>query len=123
MERQAGSEDAWTLLDRIHLRNPYEVYQRSDSYRVVGYSPSGQDHTNRVTGEAVRYLGDRLRRQSVTASQAADVLRPMAARFGLTYTYGDRVRYSAQAVLLVLVALRRASVDKDGRSYVYHIKG
>jgi hypothetical protein len=46
----------------------------------------------------------------------------MAARFGLSYTYGDQVRYSAQNVLLVLVALGRASVDKDGRSYVYYVK-
>ncbi len=122
MERQASPHDAWTLLDRIHLRNPYEVYQRGDSYRVVGYSSSGQDHRHRVTGEAVRYLGDRLRRRSVTASQAAELLRPMAARFGLSYTYGDQVRYSAQNVLLVLVALGRANVDKDGRSYVYYLK-
>jgi len=47
----------------------------------------------------------------------------MAARFGLAYTYGDQVRYSAQAVLLVLVASGQASVEKEGRSYVYHIKG
>ena len=44
----------------------------------------------------------------------------MAARFGLTYTYGNQVKYSAQSVLL---ALGRASVEKDGRSFVYHIKG
>lgn len=123
MERQTSSDDAWTLLDRIHLRNPYEVYQRGDSYRVVGHSPSGQDHRHRVTGESVRYLGDKLRRRSVTAAQVAEVLRPAAARFGLVYTYGDKVRYSAQAVLLVLVALGRARVDKDGRSYVYRIEG
>ncbi|MCD6053570.1 MAG: hypothetical protein K0Q96_762 [Rubrobacteraceae bacterium] len=123
MERQTGTHDAWRRLDRIHLRNPYEVYQRGDSYRVVGYSPSGQDHTHRVVGEAVRYLSDKLRRRSVTASEAAEIIRPMAARFGLTYTYGNQVKYSAQSVLLVLVALGRASVEKDGRSFVYHIKG
>jgi hypothetical protein len=123
LERQTSSNAEWESLDRIHLRNPYEVYQRGDSYRVVGFSPSGQDHTHRVTGEAVQFLGDTLRRRSVTASQAAEVIKPKAARFGLTYTYGDKVRYSAQAVLLVLVALGRASVEKDGRSYVYHIKG
>jgi hypothetical protein len=50
-------------------------------------------------------------------------VRLQAARFGLTYAYGDKVRYSTQAVLLVLVALGRASVEKDGRSYVYQIKG
>jgi hypothetical protein len=50
-------------------------------------------------------------------------LRPVAARFGLAYTYGDKVRYSAQAVLLVLVASGRASVKKVGRAYEYRITG
>ena len=123
MERQTNTNNKWTLLDRVHLRNPYEVYQRGDSYRVVGHSPNGQDHRHRITGEASRYLADKLRRRSVTASDAAEVLRPVAARFGLAYTYGDKVRYSAQAVLLVLVASGRASVEKVGRSYEYHVKG
>jgi hypothetical protein len=35
----------------------------------------------------------------------------------------DKVRYSAQAVLLVLVASGRASVEKIGRSYEYRITG
>jgi hypothetical protein len=123
LEGQTGTHDGWRKLDRIHLRNPYEVYQRGDSYRVVGYSPSGQDHRHRITGEAASYLADKLRRRSVTASDAAEILRPVAARFGLAYTYGDKVRYSAQAVLLVLVASGRASVEKEGRSYIYHVKG
>ena len=121
MERRTGSSEDWTLLDRIHLRNPYEVYRQGDSYRVIGYSPNGQDYRHRVVGEAVRYLGERLRRRSVTAAQAAEILEPVATRFGLHYTYGDRLRYSAQDVLLILVALGEARVEKEGRSYVYHV--
>ena len=37
--------------------------------------------------------------------------------------YGDRLRYSGQYVLPAAVALGRATVAKEGRSYVYSIKG
>jgi hypothetical protein len=42
--------------------------------------------------------------------------RAVAAKFGLPYTYGDRLRFSGQYVLLVAVALGQATVVKEGRS-------
>jgi hypothetical protein len=41
----------------------------------------------------------------------------------MPYTYGNRLRYSGQYVLLAAGALGRATVTKEGRSYVYSIKG
>jgi hypothetical protein len=46
-----------------------------------------------------------------------------AERFNMPYTYGNRLRYSGQYVLLAAVAVGRATVTKEGRSYVYSIKG
>lgn len=110
------------LIGQIDLRNPHRIYQQGDSYAVVGESPNGQRYERRVSGEATRYLADRLRSRWVTAGQAAEVLEPVAARFALAYTYGHQLTYSAQDVLLVLVALGLASVEKEGRSFVYHIQ-
>lgn len=58
----------------------------------------------------------------VTAEQASEVLELVAERLKLPYTYGGKLRYSAQHVLLVLVALGYARVNKEGRSYVYSVR-
>ena len=51
------------------------------------------------------------------------MIGPVALRFKLPYTYGDRLRNSGQYVLLAAGALGRATVAKEGRSYDYSIKG
>jgi hypothetical protein len=50
------------------------------------------------------------------------VITPVAERFKLPYTYGNRLKYSGPYMLLAAVALGRATVTKEGRSYVYSIK-
>ncbi len=81
------------------------------------------DDPCRVVPEAVDYLCDRTRGRNITSERAGGVIAPVAERFKLPYTYGDRLRYSGQYVLLAAVALGRATVTKEGRSYVYLIKG
>lgn len=68
------------------------------------------------------YLQNRLRGQRVDAAGAARVLGPKAESLKLPYTYGDKLRYSAQHVLLVLVALGEATVVKEGRTYIYSVR-
>ena len=110
------------LLGQVQLRNLYRVHEDGDSYVVTGESPRGQRYECRVRREAVTYLRDRLAGRRVTAAQAGDALRPMAERFKLPYTYGDRLRFSGQYVLVVAVALGHVIVAKEGRSYVYSVK-
>lgn len=109
------------LLGKVNLRNLYRVYEEGDSYIVAGENPKGQRYECKVPREAVSYLRDRMAGQRVTAQQAGVTLRPAAERFKLPYTYGDKLRYSGQYVLVAAVALGQATVAKEGRSYVYSI--
>ncbi len=110
------------LLGRVNLRNLYHVYLEGESYIVAGENPRGQLYECRVHPEAVSYLRDRMRGRRVTAEQAGKAVEPVAERYELPYTYGDRLRYSGQYVLIVAVALGQASVVKEGRSYVYSVR-
>ncbi len=110
------------LLGRVDLRNSYRVYESGDSYVVVGENARGQRYEAEVPREAVSYLCERMAGRRVTAEQAGKALKPVAERFKLPYTYGDKMRYSGQHVLVAAVALGQATVEKEGRSYVYSIR-
>lgn len=110
------------LINRVSLRNTYSVFKEKSTYSVVSENRRGQSYESKISSEAVSYLKDRLHGQRVTTDQAARMLAPKAESLKLPYMYGDKLRYSAQYVLVVLVALRDASVVKEGRSYVYTVK-
>jgi hypothetical protein len=47
---------------------------------------------------------------------------PKAAEFNLPYHYGHQLGYYAQDVLLILVALDKATMTKEGRRYIYTVR-
>ena len=110
------------LIGRVSLRNLYQVYEDEGGYVVVSENRRGQRYECTVRPDAVSYLRDRLGGRRVTAEQAGDALEPVAERFKLPYTYGDKLRFSGQYVLIAAVALGQATVAKEGRSYVYSIR-
>ena len=110
------------LLGQVNLRNDYTVYEDSGTYLVAGENRRGQRYECRVRREAVSYLRDRMKGRRITAEQAGDLLEPVAERFKLPYTYGDKLRYSGQYVLIAAVALGHATVAKEGRAYVYSVR-
>jgi hypothetical protein len=110
-----------TLLGKVDLRNSYAVYEENGAYTVVGENPRGQRYECTVPPEAISYLCRRFQKQHVTAEQAGKSLAPVAELFELPYTYGDMLRYSGQYVLIAAVALGRATVVKEGRTFVYSV--
>jgi hypothetical protein len=110
------------LLGEVELPRTYAVYEEGGAYTVTSEGPRGQLYECRVPPEAISYLRRRLEGQRVTAEQAGKTIEPVAERFELPYTYGDKLRYSGQYVLVAAVALGQASVIKEGRSYVYSMR-
>jgi hypothetical protein len=120
--KETTGECVKKLLGQVDLRNLYRVYEQGNSYIVTGENARGQRYECTVSREAVTYLRDRMAGRHVTAEQAGDALEPVAERFNLPYTYGDKLRFSGQYVLIAALALDQATVAKEGRSYVYSIK-
>ncbi len=88
------------LLGRVDLRNSYAVYEEGGAYTVTSEGSRGQRYECRVIPEAVEYLCDRAAGGRITSVRASAILEPVAERFSLPYTYGDRLRFSGQYVLL-----------------------
>ncbi len=107
----------------MELRNDYKVYEENGVYLVKSENRRGQRYECKVPSAAVSYVCEKMRGRRVTAEQAGDALAPVAGRFKLPYTYGDKLRYSGQYVLIAAVAVGKATVAKEGRAYMYSIAG
>lgn len=109
------------LLGEFELRNTHRVFRNGGDYLVEQEDRRGQLHTTKVIQETVDYLHEALKSERVNAERAADVLEGVASRLGLPYTYGHKLQFYAQSVLLVLAALGDAHLEKEGRGYTYTI--
>lgn len=81
----------------------------------------GAIHGNRIPAPAVEYLQAALEGRLVGVEEAASALELVAKQLNLSYTYGYKLNFYAQQVLLVLVALGKANVSKEGRGYQYRV--
>jgi hypothetical protein len=56
-----------------------------------------------------------------TSKDASGVLKPMVDGFDLPYECGYKLDYYAQEVLVVLVALGRSVLRKEGRRFLFTV--
>jgi hypothetical protein len=111
------------FIGQVELRNSHRVYYQEDSYRVEQINPNREQVTYSydIPDKAVEYLYNQLKGRKVTPEDASTVLKPVAKNLNLPYTYGHKLDYYAQEALVVLVALGKASLTKEGRAYFYTI--
>ena len=109
------------LLAEVKLRNAYRIYQDGSGYVVESEDKHGRIYQERVSRETVTYLHDACRGRVVTKEEAADRLERGATSLRLPYTYGFKLQFYTQNVLLVLVALGDAHMEKNGRAYHYEV--
>lgn len=111
------------FIGQVELRNSRRVYYQDDSYRVEQINPNREQVTYSydIPDKAVEYLYNQLKGCKVTPEDASTVLKPVAKNFNLPYNYGQKLDYYAQEALVVLVALGKAILTKEGRAYFYTI--
>ena len=109
------------LLDIINLRNVYRIYAEGDDYRVVQQDRHGGEHSRTIPSNVVDYVQKEFMGSRISAEEASLALEKVGDKFNLPYTYGYKLQYYAQSILLILVARRDASLEKKGRGYLYTI--
>jgi hypothetical protein len=57
----------------------------------------------------------------IETHRAAEVLAPVAERLALPFTYGRKLGFHAQKVLLVVVARGEAGFEKNGRRFIHTV--
>ncbi|MEG3850076.1 hypothetical protein QT971_22590 [Microcoleus sp. herbarium19] len=108
------------FIGQVELRNSHRVYYLEDSYRVEQINPK-KTYSYDIPDKAVEYLYNKLKGRKVTPKDSSTVLKPVAKNFNFPYTDDWQLDYYAQEALVVLVALGKASLSKEGRGYFYTI--
>lgn len=108
------------FIGQVELRNSRRVYYQEDSYRVEQINQK-KTYSCDIPDKAVEYLYNKLKGHKVTPKDASTVLDPVAKNFNLPYTDDWQLDYYAQEALVVLLALGKASLSKEGRRYFYTI--
>lgn len=116
------------FIGEVRLRNGRKVYfdERRRCF-IVKMEPRrrGEAYETEVLPENVEILKKAFRSQEVSVGQVLDAVARGEVR-GLslrTNDYGYKRQYELQDILIVLAALGDAQVSKQGREYIYDIKG
>jgi hypothetical protein len=110
------------FLKAIQLRNPRAIYRDEEGFVVEQDDPRGRKYSSTIPIFIVDYVYAHLKGKRVIVEDAEELLAPKAAEFSLPYRGGYKLQFYAQDVLLVLVALDKAKLIKDGRRYLYDIR-
>jgi hypothetical protein len=108
-------------LGSLELRNERHIYRDGSRYYVEQVDGKGQLHTDIVSQQAIEYVLNELSGRYITVEDAAEILAPAARRLALPYSYGHKLNFYAQSVLLVLAVLGHAEIEKAGRRYHYQL--
>jgi hypothetical protein len=74
----------------------------------------GTKHQRRIPDRVSDFCAEEFSGQEVTVEEAKKLLHRHAQRLDLPYTYGDKLHFYAQKVLIVLVVSGRATKRKEG---------
>lgn len=109
------------LIGELTLRNDRRVYESGNAYWVVQVDRHGTEHAQEITSNVIEYVGRRLAGQEVAVEDAVEVLSEAVTRLRLPFSYGHKLRFYVQDVLIVLVALDRADLRRVGPRFFYDI--
>lgn len=109
------------LIATIKLRNERRIYVDGNDYWVVHIDGKKNEHITRISEIIVQKFYSLCRSEQITATAAADRLELHAANMKLPCHYGWKLKFYALDVLVVLVALGKASCKKVGREFLFHL--
>jgi len=110
---------SWRDIGRVRLRNTYCVECSANNFRVSSTSPKGAGYSQLVPEPVVTHFRKIACGQTVTVDEAMRALARSSLQ--LPYQYGYKLRFFAQNVLVVLVALGKACQTRVGHRFEYDI--
>lgn len=108
------------FIGEIQLRNSRRIYSEGEIFIVEQTDKNGRITTEKIDVKIVNSLRRVLKGKTVSVKEAFETLSTIKGMI-LPYNHGYKLSYYAQDILIVLVALERASVEKVGRAYYYTI--
>lgn len=116
-------QTAYSLIGEVRLRNSYFVYASANDYTVVALDRHGDRHEQTFEFESVDFVADLLDGEEVTVDQALNTIEPLVDErvIQFPFTYGYKLRFYLQSILIILVATGRAELRRDRRAFIYRI--
>jgi hypothetical protein len=108
------------LLRTVRLRNQYLIYQDAHNYRVDQVNRGGQTSSVIIPQRVVDYLYQALAGSRVDTQQAELALQSIP-EVDLPQPGNYRLKFYAQDVLLVLVALKKATCMDVNHKFIYTV--
>ena len=110
------------LIKKIELRNTRKIYREGNEFLILQKDKKGREYKCSIPSFVVDYLFAQLKGKRVIRDDAQEILESKAAEFNLPYQFGHQLGYYSQDALLVLVALDKATMTKEGRRYIYTVR-
>ena len=110
------------FIKTIEMRNRRDIYKEGDEFLILQTDKKGREYKSSIPSFVVDYLFAQLKGKRIIREDAQEILETKAAEFNLPYHYGHQLGYYAQDVLLVLVALDKATITREGRRYIYTVQ-
>lgn len=105
----------------VSLRTPRTVYREATRYRLDSLDRRGNPHASFLPAGAVATVHERWNGKTLDVDLACQDIEPLAVDLELPYTYGHKLRYCVQDLLIVLAAEGAALIAQEGRKYVYRV--
>ena len=113
-----------TFLGEVTLqRRTYRVYDTANGYTCESTNKQGDGKVHELPVEVIEHAASVLAGTQWAVKDAELALQAAATRDRWKYTYGHQYHYMVQDVLVVMVATGRATVEKDGKKFVYDVRG
>ena len=109
------------LIDTVRIRNERNVYADGSSFVVAHIDSKGNEHHSRIPSAAVDKIYDLCTGQTITMEEAGARIEPFARKMGLPYHYGWRLNFYTLEILVVLVAIGKADLWKEGRGFKFQV--
>jgi len=105
----------------VTIKNMRRVYSDGTTFIVAHIDSRGVEHTYELPSPAVDRLYALTQGETLTKDEAADRLEPFAGQLHLTYQRGWKLCFLVLEMLVVLVALGKATIAKRGNSYYFAV--
>ena len=110
-------------LGKVQLRNEYSIFELTAGYEVYHRDRRGQTFSQIIPSNIVESAHAELAGNDWRVKDAADRLHVIASDQDWPFSFGYKLQFFVQAILVVLVAVGRAEYEGEERGFLYTVHG
>jgi len=111
------------FIGKVVLRNTREIFQENSKFKVKYKKKSGETYSTLIEKRLIDYVFKKFSGREFIVEDVENLLskRDIQERFNIPFKFGYKLHFYAQEVLVILIALNKATLEKHGRRFYYQI--